>query len=770
MDSDLDIRDMIREHDELVSQGATATAPVRTAGRSAGEQAGLVMGAYTLVEKIGEGGFGSVWLAEQSAPVRRRVALKILKLGMDTREVIARFERERQALAVMDHPNIARVLDAGASPAGRPYFVMELVRGVMITQYCDERKLSTADRLRLFMEVCLAVQHAHQKGIIHRDLKPANILISEHEGRAQVKVIDFGIAKATGEERLTDLTIVTRMNQLIGTPACMSPEQITGAQDVDTRTDIYSLGVVLYELLTGRTPFDAGELAAAGREGMLKFLVERPAPRPSTRLKTLNAEALRSVAAARQARPVEFVRLLRGDLDLIVMKALEKERDRRYDTANALRADVERCLRQEPVQARPPSTAYVMRQFARRNRAAVTGAAAVVLSLIVGLAASTMLFLREREALAVADAEVRKSRQVTRFLEDMLASAGVSKALGRDATMMREVLDQTAERIGRELADQPDVEAELRGAISGAYSDIDEYVKAEAHQRRALELLRVKFAGRDDAGLATEMVDYAATLEKLGRFKDVVPLAREGIAMLERTVGPEHADTGDALSELAWSLMKSGRAQEALEPAERALKIWERDPADTRLKEVPKTLASVFMHLKRGAESEALYRRELEALKKQHGPEHPDIVLCLDNFGMQLVNNGKHEEAERVLTESVRQGRKFFGDRNPHEDHALVRLAAIAARRGDEEMQLRHLRDGVAVAQRVYPKGHGYRKEALGSLIKALTTQAEKHGAKAVREKSAEAAGKARARLEELQALGRSQEDMKVVLPRVVLE
>lgn len=769
MDSEFlkDIGAMIREHDALISGGGSLPDEVLS---QTGEKAGDVIDRYTLVECVGQGGFGAVWRAEQSVPVRRQVALKILKMGMDTREVIARFGQERQALAVMDHPNIARVLDAGATPFGRPYFVMELVRGMMITRYCDEKKLSAPERLRLFMEVCLAVQHAHQKGIIHRDLKPTNILVSEHDGHPQVKVIDFGIAKATGGERLTDMTIVTQMHRLIGTPAYMSPEQITGAQDVDTRTDIYSLGVVLYELLTGRTPFEAEELMAAGKEGMMRLLVERPAPRPSTRIKTLNAEVLQHLAEARQSRPEEFVRLLRGDLDVIVMKALAKERDRRYDAANALRADVERYLRQEPVLARSPSTWYVMRQFARRNRAAVTGAAAVLVALLFGLGVSTYLFLRERDARAVADAEVRKSKQVSRFLQDMLASAGVSKALGRDATMMREVLDQTAERIGRELADQPEVEAELRGAIGGAYADIDEYVKAELHLRRALELRRAQFAGHDDMRLATEIIDYAGSLEKLGRMKDVVPLAQEGIAMLERLVGPEHPDTGDALSELGWALMKSGRAKEALEPAERAVKIWERHPNDPRLKEAPKTLACVFMHLKRGAESEALYRREWDALKKQHGPEHPDIVLCLDNFGMQLVNNGKHDEAEQVLTESVRQGHKFFGDRNPNEDHALVRLAVIAGRRGDEELQLKHLRDGVAVSRRVYPKGHGYRKEPLINLINTLKKHAETYAAKASKNKDPQAAAKARERMAELEELSRSQDEVKVEVPKLALE
>lgn len=758
---------MIRDHDALVSGGGSASDEVLL---QTGEKVGDVIDRYTLMECVGQGGFGAVWRADQSVPVRRQVALKILKMGMDTREVIARFEQERQALAVMDHPNIARVLDAGATPSGRPYFVMELVRGMMITRYCDEKRLSASERLRLFMEVCLAVQHAHQKGIIHRDLKPTNILVSEHDGHPQVKVIDFGIAKATGGEKLTDMTIVTRMHRLIGTPAYMSPEQIAGTLDVDTRTDIYSLGVVLYELLTGRTPFDAGELMAAGRESMMRLLAEKPAPRPSTRIRTQNMETLRHLAETRQVRPDEFVRLLRGDLDVIVMKALAKERDRRYDAANALRADVERYLRQEPVLARAPSTWYVMRQFARRNRAAVTGAAAVLVALLFGLGVSTYLLLRERDARAVADAEVGKSRQVSRFLQDMLASAGVSKALGRDATMMREVLDQTAERIGRELADQPEVEADLRSAIGGAYEDVDEYVQAEIHLRRALELRRAQFSGRDDMRLAREIINYAGSLERLGRFRDVVPLAQEGIAMLERLVGPEHPETADARSELAWALMKSGRAKEGLEPAERAMKVWERDPLDSRLKDIPKTLAAVFMHLKRGAESEALHRRQLEALQKQHGPEHPEIVLCLGNFGMMLVNNGKYEEAEKVLTESVRQGRKFFGDRNPTEDHVLVRLAIIAGREGDEELQLKLLRDGVAVSRRVYPKGHGYRKEPLTNLIDTLKKQAEAYAAKAVKGKDSQAVAKARERVAELEELSRSQDEVKVEVPKLALE
>ena len=302
----------------------------------AGESPGTVIGRYKLLEKIGEGGFGAVWLAEQQEPVRRKVALKIIKLGMDTKEVVARFEAERQALALMDHPNIARVFDGGATGSGRPFFVMELVRGVRITDYCDAKQLSTEQRLRLFMEVGQAVQHAHQKGVIHRDLKPSNVLVTEQDGRAVPKVIDFGIAKATGLQ-LTESTFFTRFNQLIGTPAYMSPEQAElGSQDVDTRSDIYSLGVLLYELLTGRTPFSDAELLRAGLVQVLRIIRESDPPKPSTQLSTLTQADLLAVAQRRAAEPARLNRLVRGDLDWIVIKCLEKDRARRYETANGL--------------------------------------------------------------------------------------------------------------------------------------------------------------------------------------------------------------------------------------------------------------------------------------------------------------------------------------------------------------------------------------------------------------------------------------------------
>ena len=351
------------------------------------EAVGQVIGRYKVLQKIGEGGCGAVYMAEQEQPVRRRVALKVIKLGMDTKSVIARFEAERQALALMDHPNIAKVLDAGSTDTGRPYFVMELVRGIKFTEYCDQNKLPTRERLELFIKICQAIQHAHQKGIIHRDIKPSNILVTMHDGVPVPKVIDFGIAKATTDQRLTDKTLFTAYEQFIGTPAYMSPEQAEmSGLDIDTRSDIYSLGVLLYELLAGSTPFDPKELMASGIDGMRKTIRDKEPQRPSTRLATLGADQLTTTAKRRSADTSKLMHQLKGDLDWIVMKCLEKDRTRRYETANGLAADLKRHLGNEPVAARPPSVAYKFQKAARRNKLAFGAGAAVVAALVVGLA------------------------------------------------------------------------------------------------------------------------------------------------------------------------------------------------------------------------------------------------------------------------------------------------------------------------------------------------------------------------------------------------
>ena len=406
-----------------------ATIRIDPPSQMATEKPGDRIGRYKLLQQIGEGGCGVVYMAEQEEPVRRRVALKVIKLGMDTRQVIARFEAERQALAMMDHPNIAKVLDAGATDAGRPYFVMELVRGIKITDYCDQQRLSTRQRLELFVQVCQAVQHAHQKGIIHRDLKPSNILVTEQDGKAVPKVIDFGIAKATTSAPLTDKTLFTAFDQFIGTPAYMSPEQAgLGGLDIDTRSDVYSLGVLLYELLTGSQPFDSAALRRSAIDEILRIIREQEPPRPSASLTTLTEQELTLVAQRHQSEPAKFSNLLRGDLDWIVMKTLEKDRKRRYETANGLAVDIQRHLKNEPVVARPPSALYRFQKLVRRHKLVFAAASAVLATLVVGLSFSTWSFFREQQAHRHADEQSQRARAAEKDVREQLWKSQLTQA------------------------------------------------------------------------------------------------------------------------------------------------------------------------------------------------------------------------------------------------------------------------------------------------------------------------------------------------------
>jgi len=458
----------------------------------AGEKPGDRIGRYKLLQQIGEGGCGVVYMAEQEEPVRRRVALKIIKPGMDTKNVIARFEAERQALALMDHQSICHVFDAGATESGRPYFVMELVKGVKITDYCDRHSLSIDARLELFIQVCDAIQHAHQKGIIHRDIKPSNILVTAgRDGKPAPKVIDFGIAKAITGHQLTDKTIFTAYEMLIGTPAYMSPEQAALAiTDVDTRTDIYSLGVLLYELLTGTTPFDTRELLKAGFDEVRRVIRDEEPVRPSTRLTAMTAADLMRVSKHHGAEGTKLIHEMRGDLDWIVMKALEKDRTRRYATANGLGMDIQRHLSGEPVLACPPSRLYRFRKLVSRHKLEFAAFGIVLVTLVAGLGITTWSLANEKRAHREASREATRSKQVANFLNDMLRRGDPFLPNGQIGAgqMLRNMLDKAAKRVGTELTNQPAVQAELKMTIGKVYAQLGLLERAETIFQEALTL------------------------------------------------------------------------------------------------------------------------------------------------------------------------------------------------------------------------------------------------------------------------------------------
>ena len=477
-------------------EGAPAAADLFRAYPPTEEPIGTRIGRYKLIERIGEGGCGVVYMAEQEEPVRRQVALKIIKLGMETKSVIARFEAERQALALMDHPNIARVFDAGATERGSPYFVMELVHGVRITDYCDQNHLDVRQRLDLFVQICHAIQHAHQKGVIHRDIKPSNIMVALQDGQPVPKVIDFGIAKAT-EARLADRPLLTADALLLGTPAYMSPEQAdVSGLDVDTRSDIYSLGVLLYELLTGRTPFDAKQLLESGLDELRRTLREREPPRPSARLGALPRDEFAKAAECRKTEPAKLVSLLRGDLDWIVMKALEKDRRRRYETASGLAMDVQRHLGNEPVLARPPRRLYRFQKLVRRNRGVFAAGGAVAAALVIGLGASTWLFLKERDARhrAVA-AEQQESRlRHEAELREKVTQAALLVSLDR--------LDEADHLLNQVFLTQPTVEG------AAVFRAVGEWHALHARWKQAADRFALLLQINQLDGVDVDALDY----------------------------------------------------------------------------------------------------------------------------------------------------------------------------------------------------------------------------------------------------------------------
>ncbi len=517
------------------------------------EPIGSKIGRYKLLEKIGEGGCGVVYMAEQEEPVRRRVALKIIKLGMETKSVIARFEAERQALAMMDHPNIARVFDAGATDRGPPYFIMELVRGVPVTKYADQNRLDVRERLDLFVQVCHAIQHAHQKGIIHGDIKPSNIIVALHDGKPVPKVIDFGISKAT-EARLSDKFLLTAYAQLVGTPAYMSPEQAEmGGVDIDTRSDIYSLGVLLYELLTGRTPFDAKELVASGLDELRKTLREREPARPSARLSGLTAEELKQTAAARKTEPARLVALLRGDLDWIVTKALEKDRARRYETANGLAMDLQRHLDHEPVVARPPSWSYRLLKLVRRNRGVFIAGSAVAAALVAGTSTSTYLLLKEREARQRAVAAEQQQARLRREAE-------VRERITQAALLVnQERFAEADARLSAVDRTQPTMEGAAAFRAVGEWHAVENRWRAAADRFRAL--LEVNQLEASDAATMDYLRCGPALLE-VGDVAAYEEFRQEAVARFSAAPCP----FADRIMKVSLLLPANPRLLESLQP------------------------------------------------------------------------------------------------------------------------------------------------------------------------------------------------------------
>ena len=666
---------------------------------------------YKLLEQIGEGGFGVVWMAEQEEPVRRRVALKIIKLGMDTKEVVARFEAERQALAMMDHPNIAIVFDGGATDTGRPYFVMELVKGIPITNYCDANKLSTDERLGLFTHVCHAVQHAHQKGIIHRDIKPSNILVTEQDGAPVPKVIDFGVAKAT-QARLTERTLFTGLHQMIGTPAYMSPEQAgLGALDLDTRSDIYALGVVLYELLTGRTPFTKEEFEKASLDEIFRLIREQDPPKPSTRLSALTREEFTTIATQRQSEPARLNKLIRGELDWIVMKAIEKNRQRRYETANGLAVDIQRHLHNEPVAACPPSTAYRFQKLVRRNKLLFAAVSAVAAALVLGLGIAAWQFLEKSKAYNRAVAaekqariEASKSRQVAQFLKDMLRSVDPSVALGRDATMLREILDQTAERVGKELKEEPEVQAELSSIIGTTYYELGVWAKAETMHREALRLRRGLFGATNEL-VAASLNNLGNVLWRQAKRPEAESVQREALAIQRILLGNMHVDVANSLTSLAGVLMELGKWVEAETLQREALTVQTTLAPNGGL-DVVETLNQLALILEeegKQEEAESVILRALELCKKLPDGGHPTMATALLRLGYVLETKGDLPGAESMCRQALEMRRKMLGNDHPYVASALDRLASVLGREAKLAEAITLLRERVAIYEKIMP-------------------------------------------------------------------
>ncbi|HXY33374.1 MAG TPA: serine/threonine-protein kinase [Planctomycetaceae bacterium] len=678
---------LLQAHDQSgelppIGQGNVAGEGRATVIDSATASAGrMIAGRYRLLEEIGEGGMGTVWAAEQLQPVRRRVAIKLIKPGMDSRQVLSRFEVERQALALMEHPNIAKVLDGGVTDQGHPYFVMEYVKGMPITDYCDRARVTIEERLKLFMQVCQAVQHAHQKGIIHRDLKPSNILVCLYDGRPVPKVIDFGLAKAINQP-LTEHTLYTAHGVMVGTPLYMSPEQAEfNNLDIDTRSDIYSLGVVLYELLTGTTPLDRQRIKSAIGQEIVRLIKEEEPSKPSTKLS--GSGSLPSVAAQRNLEPAQLTRLVRGDLDWIVMKSLEKDRNRRYTTTGAFAEDIERYLRNETITARPPSTSYRLKKLVQRNRAAVLTAVAMAVALIAGTAVATWQAMRATRAEKDALAREAETKAMLSFVEDHILAAarpeGLRGGLGREVTL-RKAIESALPFVKQSFPDQPLIEARLRLTLGQSFYDLGDDRKA-AEQEEAAYALFSKLLGSDHPDTLMAMNHLGTCYGDLGRYDDALKLRETTLALRKARLGPNHPDTLISMNNLANSYYDLGRHAEALALREETLALDKAtlgpDHRDTLA--CMFNIANAYRVLGRRAEALKLYEETLALFKAKLGPDHPETLVVMHGVASAYYGLGRSADSLKLYEETLTLDKAKLGPDHPDTLRVMNDLAGVYA-------------------------------------------------------------------------------------------